>query len=142
MNPFLGDPPLRRAIRCLLGDRELLGDRPLNLFRLAWDLLGSEFRGRHGQYEKFYAGRPLSSGSQLPRMPLAVFQRHRRRLLGSYGLPEAYASMMSAGRGRDETPPADGGRSGERADCFGEPPVPLTTTRAALLVAAPTAFFR
>jgi 4-hydroxyphenylacetate 3-monooxygenase len=28
----------------------------MKLFRLAWDLLGSEFAGRHMQYEKFYAG--------------------------------------------------------------------------------------
>jgi 4-hydroxyphenylacetate 3-monooxygenase len=28
----------------------------MKLFRLAWDLLGSEFAGRHLQYEKFYAG--------------------------------------------------------------------------------------
>lgn len=26
------------------------------LFKLAWDLVGSEFAGRHQQYEKFYAG--------------------------------------------------------------------------------------
>ena len=28
----------------------------MKLFRLAWDLLGSEFAGRHEQYEKFYVG--------------------------------------------------------------------------------------
>jgi 4-hydroxyphenylacetate 3-monooxygenase len=28
----------------------------MKLFRLAWDLIGSEFAGRHQQYEKFYAG--------------------------------------------------------------------------------------
>ncbi len=28
----------------------------MKLFRLAWDLLGSDFAGRHAQYEKFYAG--------------------------------------------------------------------------------------
>jgi len=28
----------------------------MKLFRLAWDLVGSEFAGRHMQYEKFYAG--------------------------------------------------------------------------------------
>jgi 4-hydroxyphenylacetate 3-monooxygenase len=28
----------------------------MKLFRLAWDLLGSDFAGRHMQYEKFYAG--------------------------------------------------------------------------------------
>jgi 4-hydroxyphenylacetate 3-monooxygenase len=28
----------------------------MKLFKLAWDLTGSEFAGRHLQYEKFYAG--------------------------------------------------------------------------------------
>ncbi len=28
----------------------------MRLFKLAWDLVGSEFAGRHLQYEKFYAG--------------------------------------------------------------------------------------
>jgi 4-hydroxyphenylacetate 3-monooxygenase len=27
--------------------------------KLAWDLIGSEFAGRHDQYEKFYAGPPF-----------------------------------------------------------------------------------
>jgi 4-hydroxyphenylacetate 3-monooxygenase len=30
----------------------------IKLFRLAWDLVGSEFGGRHHQYEMFYAGAP------------------------------------------------------------------------------------
>jgi 4-hydroxyphenylacetate 3-monooxygenase len=28
----------------------------MKLFKLAWDLVGTEFAGRHQQYEKFYAG--------------------------------------------------------------------------------------
>jgi 4-hydroxyphenylacetate 3-monooxygenase len=28
----------------------------MKLLRLAWDVIGSEFAGRHQQYEKFYAG--------------------------------------------------------------------------------------
>jgi 4-hydroxyphenylacetate 3-monooxygenase len=32
------------------------GKERMKLFRLGWDLLGSEFAGRHMQYEKFYAG--------------------------------------------------------------------------------------
>ena len=28
----------------------------MKLLNLAWDLLGSDFAGRHMQYEKFYAG--------------------------------------------------------------------------------------
>ena len=28
----------------------------MKLFKLAWDMVGSEFAGRHQQYEKFYGG--------------------------------------------------------------------------------------
>ena len=28
----------------------------MKLFKLAWDMVGSQFAGRHMQYEKFYAG--------------------------------------------------------------------------------------
>jgi 4-hydroxyphenylacetate 3-monooxygenase len=31
----------------------------IKLFRLAWDITGSEFGGRHHQYEMFYAGAPF-----------------------------------------------------------------------------------
>ena len=31
----------------------------IKLFRLAWDIIGSEFAGRHQQYELFYAGAPF-----------------------------------------------------------------------------------
>jgi 4-hydroxyphenylacetate 3-monooxygenase len=30
----------------------------VKLFKLAWDLVGSEFAGRHVQYERFYSGAP------------------------------------------------------------------------------------
>ncbi len=53
---FLADRELRetfdvywRTASCAALDR-------LKLFRLAWDLLGSEFGTRHMQYERFYAG--------------------------------------------------------------------------------------
>ena len=31
----------------------------VKLLKLAWDAVGSEFAGRHDQYEKFYAGAPF-----------------------------------------------------------------------------------
>ena len=31
----------------------------LKLYKLAWDLVGSEFAGRHQLYEKFYAGNSI-----------------------------------------------------------------------------------
>jgi 4-hydroxyphenylacetate 3-monooxygenase len=33
-------------------------DEHIKLYRLAWDLIGSEFASRHHQYEMFYAGAP------------------------------------------------------------------------------------
>ena len=42
-------------------------DERVKLYRLAWDVFGSEFAGRHHQYEMFYAGAP------------AVAKAHTRR---------------------------------------------------------------
>ncbi len=36
------------------------GEERVKLMKLAWDLIGSEFAGRHDQYEKFYAGPPFA----------------------------------------------------------------------------------
>jgi 4-hydroxyphenylacetate 3-monooxygenase len=33
----------------------------LKLYKLAWDLVGSEFAGRHQLYEKFYAGNYINN---------------------------------------------------------------------------------
>ncbi len=35
----------------------------IKLFKLAWDIVGSEFAGRHYQYEMFYAGAPFIARS-------------------------------------------------------------------------------
>src|SRR5262249_5040110 len=34
-------------------------EQRVRLLKLAWDAVGSEFAGRHEQYEKFYAGAPF-----------------------------------------------------------------------------------
>lgn len=34
-------------------------EEKVQLFKLAWDIIGSEFGGRHQQYEMFYAGAPF-----------------------------------------------------------------------------------
>jgi 4-hydroxyphenylacetate 3-monooxygenase len=96
---FLGDPALRRQFDAYWATASCSAMERLKLFRLAWDLLGSEFAARHGQYEKFYAG------------PSFVVRDHSYRecdwgyfngivdgLLGSYDLPAPYAAMMAAER--------------------------------------------
>ncbi len=42
-------------------------DERVKLYRLAWDLIGTEFAGRHLQYEMFYAGAPTVSRAHLRR---------------------------------------------------------------------------
>ena len=48
-------PDIERYVRS--GDET--AEERIKLFRLAWDLVGSEFGGRHQQYEMFYAGAPF-----------------------------------------------------------------------------------
>ncbi len=62
-------------------------EQRVKLMKLAWDLIGSEFAGRHQQYEMFYAGAPFLVRSRMAN----VFDFARAgstvdRLLGTYGL--------------------------------------------------------
>lgn len=52
---FLSDPALREQFDTYWAGKTSAVDR-LKFMKLAWDYLGSELAGRHGQYEKFYAG--------------------------------------------------------------------------------------
>jgi 4-hydroxyphenylacetate 3-monooxygenase len=52
----LQDPLLRQQFETYFATPQLAALDRMKLFRLAWDLVGSEFAGRQLQYEKFYAG--------------------------------------------------------------------------------------
>src|SRR4051812_44674360 len=57
----------------------------MKLFKLAWDMVGSEFAGRHQQYEKFYAGAPFIVRNHSYReTDWAAFQAIVDDLMGSY----------------------------------------------------------
>jgi 4-hydroxyphenylacetate 3-monooxygenase len=62
----------------------------MKLLKLAWDLLGSDFAGRHMQYEKFYAGPPfvMNSYSHLA-APWQDWTAQVDDLLASYDAPGA-----------------------------------------------------
>ena len=62
----------------------------MKLLNLAWDLLGSDFAGRHMQYEKFYAGPGfvMNSYSYLTG-PWAEWEGQVDELLASYDAPGA-----------------------------------------------------
>jgi 4-hydroxyphenylacetate 3-monooxygenase len=50
------DAVLRHQFETYWATPQLAALDRMKLFKLAWDLVGSEFAGRHLQYEKFYAG--------------------------------------------------------------------------------------
>ena len=53
---LLADPELRRRFESRFGTSFIEPVERWKLLKLAWDLIGSEFAGRHILYEKFYAG--------------------------------------------------------------------------------------
>lgn len=50
------DVELRKQFERNWDTPQLPAVKRMKLFKLAWDVVGSEFAGRHQQYEKFYAG--------------------------------------------------------------------------------------
>jgi 4-hydroxyphenylacetate 3-monooxygenase len=64
----------------------------MKLLNLAWDLLGSDFAGRHMQYEKFYAGPAfaMNNYSYLD-APWDEWGGRVDELMAGYGPPESPA---------------------------------------------------
>ncbi|MGH9549740.1 MAG: 4-hydroxyphenylacetate 3-hydroxylase family protein [Terriglobales bacterium] len=95
---FLEDAGLReifdvywRTENCTALDR-------LKLFRLAWDLLGSEFGARHMQYERFYAGPSFVVHDHSYReCPWPRFQSIVDDLLARYREPREWPPAAEAG---------------------------------------------
>ncbi len=50
------DPALREKFEQYWQTPQMAAVERVKLFKLVWDMVGSEFAGRHLQYEKFYAG--------------------------------------------------------------------------------------
>jgi len=50
------DPEMREEFEKYWQTPQMAAFDRMKLFKLAWDLVGSEFAGRQQQYEKFYAG--------------------------------------------------------------------------------------
>jgi 4-hydroxyphenylacetate 3-monooxygenase len=60
----------------------------MKLYKLAWDLIGSEFAGRHLQYEKFYAGASfIVRNHSFREAPWTEFHRVVDGLMATYDIP-------------------------------------------------------
>jgi 4-hydroxyphenylacetate 3-monooxygenase len=76
----------------------------VKLFKLAWDIVGSEFGGRHLQYEMFYAGAPfIAKGYAFRNYGYDEALRSVESFLSTYELPRI-PSVTNAGK-------SQGGRS-------------------------------
>jgi 4-hydroxyphenylacetate 3-monooxygenase len=55
-NSLLDEPGLKDVFQRWWGTPEIDAEHRMKLYKLGWDITGSEFAGRHQLYEKFYAG--------------------------------------------------------------------------------------
>lgn len=87
----MADPELRSSFEQYWATLQMSAVDRMKLYKLAWDLTGSEFAGRHQQYEKFYAGASfvVRNYSYL-HTNWAELEGVADRLLASYGVPEEY----------------------------------------------------
>jgi 4-hydroxyphenylacetate 3-monooxygenase len=84
------DPELKRLFEAYWQTPQLPALDRVKLFKLVWDMVGSEFAGRHQQYEKFYAGASfIVRNHNYREAPWDAFHAYADDLLGSYGVPEA-----------------------------------------------------
>ncbi len=84
------DPELRAQFETFWQTPQMGAVARMKLFKLAWDLVGSEFAGRHQQYEKFYAGASFIIRNHSYReAPWAHFHKVVDDLMAGYDYPGA-----------------------------------------------------
>lgn len=84
----LTDPKMRKTFETYWSIPGQSAVERMKFLKLAWDLLGSDFAGRHAQYEKFYAGPPQVQGLySLHLAPWAELDKILDGTLGSYDIP-------------------------------------------------------
>ena len=82
------DPALRERFEAYWQTPQLPALERMKLYKLAWDLIGSEFAGRHLQYEKFYAGASfIVRNHNFREAPWGEFHKVVDDLMASYGIP-------------------------------------------------------
>lgn len=84
----LDNPTTRRIFEAYWSTPEHSAGQRFKLFKLAWDLLGTDFAGRHSLYERFYLGPAfIVRGHNYREAPWEEMVGMVDRMLGSYSLP-------------------------------------------------------
>ncbi len=82
------DAKLRQQFEMYWQTPQLGAVARMKLYKLAWDLVGSEFAGRHLQYEKFYAGASfIIRNHNFREAPWEAFHAVVDGLMASYDIP-------------------------------------------------------
>jgi len=82
------DAKLREQFEKYWQTPQLAALERMKLYKLAWDLIGSEFAGRHLQYEKFYAGASfIVRNHSFREAPWTEFHRVVDDLMATYDVP-------------------------------------------------------
>jgi 4-hydroxyphenylacetate 3-monooxygenase len=91
------DPKLRAQFEQYWQTPQLPALERMKLYRLAWDLIGSEFAGRHLQYEKFYAGASfIIRNHNFREAPWEHFHKVVADAMAAYDVPRADSLMKVA----------------------------------------------
>lgn len=84
----MSDAGLRQTFETYFATPQLPAIDRMKLFKLAWDMVGSEFAGRHQQYEKFYAGASFIVRNYSHALaPWDTLHSVVDDLMGQYGIP-------------------------------------------------------
>jgi 4-hydroxyphenylacetate 3-monooxygenase len=85
------DPVLRAQFEKYWQTPQLGAVDRMKLYKLAWDLIGSEFAGRHAQYEKFYAGASfIVRNHNFREAPWDHFHKVVDDLMAGYDIPKQH----------------------------------------------------
>jgi 4-hydroxyphenylacetate 3-monooxygenase len=85
---LVADPQLKDRFERWWGTADMAALDRLKLYKLVWDLIGSEFAGRHMLYERFYAGNSIIVRNQSDReAPWEDFHATVDGLLGRITAP-------------------------------------------------------
>lgn len=84
------DADLAETFQTFFQTPQLDATNRMKLFKLAWDMVGSEFAGRHQQYEKFYAGASfVIRGHSFREAPWEKFDGVVDEIMSGYDIPRS-----------------------------------------------------